>query len=94
MSLPAIGTPQPGPTLCSRHSTSHDRHCFDDSETPTVSWPNYRSGAIGDFQVIEIVGELHPVLMDPEAEGSVLRYLPAHPHEGVVGTLPAIRAHG
>jgi hypothetical protein len=74
------------------HSTNPepdpDRHCIDDSETPTISWPNYHSGANGDFQSIEIVGELHPVLMDPEAEGGVLRYLPAHPHEGAVGAPP------
>jgi hypothetical protein len=29
-----------------------DRHCIDDSETPTISWPNYHSGANGDFQGI------------------------------------------
>lgn len=62
-----------------------DRHCIDDSETPTISWPNYHSGANGDFQVIEVVGDLHPVLADPDAEGGALRYLPAHPHEGAVG---------
>lgn len=65
-----------------------DRHCIDDSETPTISWPNYHSGSNGDFQAIEIVGDLHPVLMDPEAEGRMLRYLPAHPHEGAVGAPP------
>lgn len=65
-----------------------DRHCIDDSETPTISWPNYHSGSNGDFQEIEIVGDLHPVLMDPEAEGCMLRYLPAHPHEGAVGAPP------
>lgn len=65
-----------------------DRHCIDDSETPTISWPYYHSGSNGDFQEIEIVGDLHPVLMDPEAEGRMLRYLPAHPHEGAVGAPP------
>jgi hypothetical protein len=60
-----------------------------DSETPAMSWPNYHSGANGDFQVIEIVGELHPVLIDPEAESGALRYLPAHPHEGAVGAPPS-----
>jgi hypothetical protein len=65
-----------------------DRHCIDDSETPTISWPNYHSGANGDFQVIEIVGQRHPVLLDPEAEDGALRYLPAHPHEGAVGAPP------
>lgn len=65
-----------------------DRHCIDDSETPTISWPNYHSGANGDFQGIEISGELHPVLADPEAEDGALLYLPAHPHEGAVGAPP------
>lgn len=65
-----------------------DRHCIDDNETPTISWPNYHSGANGDFQSIEIVGERHPVLMDPEAEDGALCYLPAHPHEGAVGAPP------
>ncbi|KXU31485.1 hypothetical protein A0J57_16990 [Sphingobium sp. 22B] len=74
------------------HSTNRepdpDRHCIDDRETPAILWPNYHSGANGDFQEIEIVGELHPILADPEDEGGVLRYLPAHPHEGAVGAPP------
>lgn len=65
-----------------------ERHCIDDSETPTISWPNYHSGANGDFQQIEIVGDLHPVFADPEAPSAALRYLPAHPHEGAVGAPP------
>ncbi|WP_157220127.1 hypothetical protein [Flavisphingomonas formosensis] len=74
------------------HSTNQEpdpeRHCIDDSETPTILWPNYHSGANGDFQEIEIVGPLHPVFADPEDEGGMLRYLPAHPHEGAVGAPP------
>ena len=62
-----------------------DRHCIDDRETPAILWPNYHSGANGDFQDIEIVGEPHPVLIDPDATDGVLRHLPAHPHEGAVG---------
>lgn len=62
-----------------------DRHCIDDSSTPAILWPNYHSGANGDFQDIEIVGEPHPVLIDPDAMDGVLRHLPAHPHEGAVG---------
>ena len=65
-----------------------DRHCIDDGETPTISWPNYHSGANGDFQEIETVGAIHPVLTDPQAAGGALRYLPAHPHEGAVGAPP------
>jgi len=65
-----------------------DRQCIDDNWTPTISWPNYHSGANGDFQEIEIVGDLHPVFADPEAAAGALRYLPAHPHEGAVGAPP------
>jgi hypothetical protein len=73
----------------SRHpDPDPDRHRIDDSGTPTISWPNYHSGANGDFQEIEIVGDIHPVFADPDAEGGALRYLPAHPHEGAVGAPP------
>ena len=65
-----------------------DRHCIDDNATPTISWPNYHSGANGDFQEIEIVGDAHPVFADPQGERGMLRYLPAHPHEGAVGAPP------
>lgn len=65
-----------------------ERRCIDDCDTPTISWPNYHSGANGDFQRIEIVRERHPVLADPDAIDGALRYLPAHPHEGAVGAPP------
>lgn len=61
------------------------RHVSDDRETPDILWPNYHSGANGDFQEIAIPGTPHPLLRDPEAEGGLIRYLPAHPHEGAVG---------
>ena len=77
----------------SRHpDPDPDRHRIDDSGTPTISWPNYHSGANGDFQEIEIVGDIHPVFADPDAEGGALRYLPAHPHEGAVGAPPEDRS--
>jgi hypothetical protein len=61
------------------------RRVIDDRETDYILWPNYHSGANGDFQEIQIVGEPHPVLRDPEASAGLIRYLPAHPHEGAVG---------
>ncbi|MBW8911715.1 MAG: hypothetical protein JF564_07500 [Sphingomonas sp.] len=64
------------------------RRVIDDRETDYILWPNYHSGANGDFQEINIVGEPHPVLRDPEAPGGLIRYLPAHPHEGAVGAPP------
>ncbi len=55
---------------------------IDDPYTTYISWPNYHSGANGDFQTIEAVGPAHPLLAGPD--GGVLRHLPSHPHEGAV----------
>jgi hypothetical protein len=54
----------------------------DDTFTPAISWPNFHSGANGDFQEIEVVGALHPVLADGGSPSGSIRLLPAHPHEG------------
>ena len=71
------------------HSTNVDpdeaNRVIDDRETSYILWPNYHSGANGDFQEIEVVGPPHPVLLDPAAPGRLIRHLPAHPHEGAVG---------
>ncbi len=64
------------------------RHVVDDRETAAILWPNYHSGANGDFQEIEPVGAEHPLLSDPDAPAGRIRYLPAHPHEGAVGAPP------
>jgi hypothetical protein len=69
------------------HSTSRDpdpdRNQRDDVDTGYIDFPNYHSGANGDWQAIRPVGEVHPLLRD--AERGVLERLPAHPHEGGVG---------
>ena len=71
------------------HSKNPDpdpaRNAIDDRDTPAILWPNYHSGANGDFQAISAVCPVHPVLADPDAAGGALRYLPSHPHEGAVG---------
>lgn len=64
------------------------RHVIDDRQTTTILWPNYHSGANGDFQEITAVGVPHPLLHDPTAWDGLVRYLPAHPHEGAVGAPP------
>lgn len=70
------------------HSQNPDpdesRHIRDDEETQAISWPNYRSGANGDYQEIRVMDPAHPVFVDPSSPTGVLRYLPAHPHEGAV----------
>jgi hypothetical protein len=57
----------------------------DDPYTTAIDWPNFHSGANGDFQEIAIVGDPHPVLSNPASSTGSIRYLPSHPHEGGVG---------
>jgi hypothetical protein len=60
------------------------RRAPDDSITTSISWPNFHSGANGDYQEIRAIAPLHPVLRNPKAAGGAVRLLPAHPHEGDV----------
>jgi hypothetical protein len=57
----------------------------DDPYTTHISWPNFHSGANGDYQTIAVTGPIHPVLADPTSPTGAIRYLPSHPHEGAVG---------
>jgi hypothetical protein len=50
-----------------------------DDRSPEIEWPNYHSGANGDYQQIRAAEPTHPLL------SGFVRYLPAHPHEGAVG---------
>lgn len=74
------------------HSTNPEpdatRHVVDDRATAQILWPNYHSGANGDFQEVAVIDPPHPLLSDPAAPGGLIRYLPAHPHEGAVGAPP------
>lgn len=66
----------------SKHQDPDDsRHCRDDDANLSIDWPNYHSGGNGDFQRIE--AKDHELLR--RADGSLIRFFPAHPHEGVVG---------
>jgi hypothetical protein len=65
-----------------------DRRIIDDPYTTSILWPNFHSGANGDFQEIAAVEPLHPVLTDPNSSGGRIRFLPAHPHEGDVNAPP------
>ncbi len=60
------------------------RHCNDDIYTTYISYPNYHSGSNGDYQVITPVEPVHELLKYPDS-GDLIRFLPAHPHEGSVG---------
>jgi hypothetical protein len=66
------------------------RRTIDDTDTPTITWPNYHSGANGDAQTIRVAQPLHPLMRRPD--GAPLAFLPAHPHEGAVGVPAALRS--
>jgi hypothetical protein len=59
-------------------------HRRDDPYTTAISWPNFHSGANGDYQQIDALLPVHPVLGDPASPTGAIRYLPSHPHEGGV----------
>ena len=65
-----------------------ERHVRDDPFTTHIDWPNYHSGANGDFQQIEPTAPSHALLR--RADGGVIRYLPSHPHEGAVDSPPSL----
>jgi hypothetical protein len=68
------------------HSKNPDpdeaRNVRDNQDNLSIDYPNYDSGSNGDYQKIN-VSEPHPLLQ--RADGSVIEYFPAHPHEGGVG---------
>jgi hypothetical protein len=85
-SLCALGGVGEAHFFHSRHvDPDTTRRVIDDRETADILWPNYHSGANGDFQEIAIVAPPHPVLRDPASPDGLLHYLPSHPHEGAVG---------
>jgi hypothetical protein len=70
----------------SRHPDPNEsRHERDDQDTKEISWPNYHSGSNGDYQVIDSIQSVHHLLRNPHNASGVIRYFPAHPHEGAVG---------
>jgi hypothetical protein len=60
------------------------RHVPDDPYTTSISWPNYHSGANGDYQTIHADPD-HELMRKRSAPNGVIEFFPAHPHEGAVG---------
>ncbi len=60
------------------------RHVPDDPYTTSISWPNYHSGANGDYQTITAAVP-HELLRNPASPTGAIQFFPAHPHEGAVG---------
>jgi hypothetical protein len=69
------------------------RRTPDDSDTPSISWPNYHSGNNGDFQRVEATSPLHPIMENRANASGRIEFLPAHPHEGVVSVPPGEQDH-
>lgn len=78
------------------HSKNPDpdtsRHCCDDTATTTILWPNYHSGANGNFQRIMPLEPVHELLRNPASPTGLIEFFPSHPHEGAVG-VPAGDRH-
>lgn len=56
----------------------------DDQDTPSISWPNYHSGANGDYQPVLVHGPVHDLLRTTSTASGRIEWFPAHPHEGGV----------
>ena len=71
------------------HSQQNDpdpqRRYRDDCYTQSIDWPNYHSGQNGDYQIITPIEPVHELLKNADSPNGVIRFFPAHPHEGGVG---------
>ena len=84
--IPGIGLTQ---HFQSRNPESDpERQAADDIGTPRLGWPNYHSGKNGDVQAISTLDPLHSLVT--RADGSPIRWFPAHPHEGTVSAPDAL----
>lgn len=67
------------------HDNSLDASTLrDDQDTPTISWPNYHSGANGDYQPVLVEEPVHELLRTTKNLSGRIEWFPAHPHEGGV----------
>ncbi|MCU1499287.1 MAG: hypothetical protein JWM47_3240 [Acidimicrobiales bacterium] len=60
----------------------------DDQDNPNISWPNYHSGANGDYQPVFAHEPVHELLRTAETPSGRIEWFPAHPHEGAVSAPP------
>jgi hypothetical protein len=56
----------------------------DDQDNPGISWPNYHSGANGDYQRVYVDEPVHELLRTDRTPSGHIEWFPAHPHEGAV----------
>jgi hypothetical protein len=60
----------------------------DDQDNPWISWPNYHSGANGDYQPAFADDPDHELLRTTRTASGRIEWFPAHPHEGAVSASP------
>lgn len=69
------------------HSKNFDpdekRNVRDDPDTLDIDYPNYHSGANGDYERITALEPVHELLKKPN--GSRIEFFPTHLHEGGIG---------
>jgi hypothetical protein len=63
----------------------------DDLDNPGISWPNYHSGANGDYQPVFAAEPVHELLRTEREPSGRIEWFPAHPHEGSVAA--PVREH-
>jgi hypothetical protein len=56
----------------------------DDRSTPEISWPNFHSGANGDYQPVLAAEPAHELLRTTQTASGHIEWFPSHPHEGLV----------
>jgi len=61
------------------------RHVRDDQDNRELSWPNYHSGANGNYQRVTAVDPVHELMRSSNNQSGLIEWFPAHPHEGAVG---------
>jgi hypothetical protein len=57
---------------------------IDDQDNPNISWPNYHSGANGDYQPVFATEPVHELMQTAKTPSGRIEWFPAHPHEGAV----------
>ena len=67
------------------HTENPERNARrDDQDNPGISWPNYHSGANGEYQRVFVDEPAHELLRTDRTESGHIEWFPAHPHEGAV----------
>ncbi len=71
------------------HNQNPEPHARrDDQDNPNISWPNYHSGANGEYQPVMADEPAHELLRTDRNPSGRIEWFPAHPHESTVSAPP------